>query len=142
MSSDKGLDAAGRLRMEASGGSPMITYSSDETIARPAGDIFPWLIEPEKQAQWSDVPMQPLTEGPLRQGSRMRLTFGRGPLHATLDLEFTSLESAERLAFTTVSRGGIHWEAPTTWRRPKVEALASRNVERCASADCGEFSNR
>jgi hypothetical protein len=88
----------------------MITYSSDETIARPAGDIFPWLIEPEKQAQWSDVPMQPLTEGPLRQGSRMRLTFGRGPLHATLDLEFTSLESAERLAFTTVSRAGIHWE--------------------------------
>ena len=47
----------------------MITYSSDVTIARPAGDIFPWLVEREKQAQWSDVPMEALSEGPLRQGS-------------------------------------------------------------------------
>lgn len=85
----------------------MIPYSSEVTIARPPGEVFPWLIEPAKQGQWSDVTMQPLTEGPLRQGSRMRLSFGRGPLHASLDLEITSLEPDARLAFTTVSDGGI-----------------------------------
>lgn len=88
----------------------MIPYSSEVTIARPPGQVFPWLVEPAKQARWSDVPMQPLTEGPMRQGSRMRLSFGRGPLHASLDLEITSLEPDVRLAFTTVSDGGIQWE--------------------------------
>jgi len=88
----------------------MITYSSDVTIARPPGDVFPWLIELEKQAQWSDVPMQPLTDGPLRVGSRMRLSFGRGPLHASLDLEVTRAEPDSTLAYTTVSHGGIQWE--------------------------------
>jgi uncharacterized protein YndB with AHSA1/START domain len=88
----------------------MIPYSSEVTIARPPGEVFPWLIEPAKQGQWSDVPMQPLTEGPLRQGSRMRLSLGRGPLHVSLDLEITSLEPDARLAFTTVSDGGIQWD--------------------------------
>ena len=72
--------------------------------------MFPWLIEPGKQAQWSGVPMQLLTEGPLRQGSRMRLSFGRGPLRASLDLEITSLEPDAKMAFATVSDGGIQWE--------------------------------
>ena len=88
----------------------MVPYSSEVTIARPPGDVFPWLVEPDKQAQWSDVPMQLLTEGPLRQGSRMRLSFGRGPLHTSLDLEITAIESGAKMAFTTVSQGGIHWE--------------------------------
>lgn len=88
----------------------MVPYSSEVTIARPPSEVFPWLVEPGKQAQWSDVPMQLLTEGPLRQGSRMRLSFGRGPLHASLDLEITSLEPHAKMAFTTVSHGGIHWE--------------------------------
>ena len=88
----------------------MITYSSEVTIASSPDEIFPWLVETERQARWSDMPMQPLTEGPIRLGSRMRLSFGRGPLHASIDLEVTSMEPGARLAFTTVSRGGIHWE--------------------------------
>ena len=88
----------------------MIPYSSAVTIARQPDEVFRWLVEPAKQAQWSDVPMQPLTEGPLRQGSRMRLSFGRGPLHASLDLEIARLEPNVRMAFITVSDGGIQWE--------------------------------
>jgi hypothetical protein len=40
----------------------------------------------------------------------MRLTFGRGPLHTTLDLETSAFEPNARMAFTTVSTGGIQWE--------------------------------
>lgn len=88
----------------------MITYASEVVVARPPADVYPYLTEREKQALWSDVPMQPLTEGPLRLGSRMRLSFGRGPLHASLDLEVTGADPDARLAFTTVSQGGVRWD--------------------------------
>jgi hypothetical protein len=42
--------------------------------------VWPYLVERDKQAQWSDVPMEPLTEGPMQPGSRMRLSFDQGPL--------------------------------------------------------------
>ena len=47
----------------------MITYASEVLIARPPGDVWPYLVERERQGQWSDVPMEPLTEGPLGPGS-------------------------------------------------------------------------
>jgi uncharacterized protein YndB with AHSA1/START domain len=87
----------------------MIRYASEVTISRPPSDVFPYLIEREKQALWSDVPMTPLTEGPLRVGSRQRLTFGKGPLRASLTLEFAALEPGQRVAFRTVSERGIRW---------------------------------
>lgn len=87
----------------------MIRYASEVTISRPPSEVFPYLIEREKQALWSDVPMTPLTEGPLRAGSRLRLTFGKGPLRTSLTLEFGALEPDQRVAFTTVSEGGIQW---------------------------------
>jgi uncharacterized protein YndB with AHSA1/START domain len=87
----------------------MIHYASEVTIPRHPSDVFPYLIEREKQALWSDVPMTPLTEGPLKVGSRMRLTFGKGPLRASLTLEIVALEPGQRVAFRTVSDGGIQW---------------------------------
>ena len=53
--------------------------------------------------------MTPLTEGPLQVGSRMRLTFGKAPLRTSLTLEFAALEPGQRIAFRTVSEGGIQW---------------------------------
>jgi uncharacterized protein YndB with AHSA1/START domain len=87
----------------------MIRFASEVTISRPTGEVFPYLIERDKQALWSDVPMTPLTEGPLGAGSRMRLTFGKGPLRASLTLELTAVEPGQRVAFKTVSDGGIQW---------------------------------
>ena len=88
----------------------MITYSSQVTIERTPDMVFPYLIEREKQALWSGVPMRPLTEGPLRVGSRMELTFGRGPMRITLQLEFSALEADRHVAFTTVSAGSLLWD--------------------------------
>ena len=88
----------------------MITYSSQVTIERTPDRVFPYITDREKQALWSDVPMRPLTEGPLRVGSRMELTFGRGPMRISLQLELSELEADRRVAFTTVSAGSLLWD--------------------------------
>jgi hypothetical protein len=71
--------------------------------------VFPYLVEREKQALWSDVAMRPLTDGAFGQGSRMEITFGMGPLKKSLVLEINRLEPGRHLAFRTVSMGGINW---------------------------------
>jgi uncharacterized protein YndB with AHSA1/START domain len=88
----------------------MISYGSDVVIRRPPAEVWPYLVERDKQAQWLGVPMEPLTEGPDRAGSRMRLTFGMGPVRTSVTLELLAVEPPERLAFTTVSQGGVQWE--------------------------------
>jgi uncharacterized protein YndB with AHSA1/START domain len=88
----------------------VITYSSAVSIARPPAVVFPYLIEREKQALWSDVPMRPLTEGPFRVGSRMELTLAMGPLKTTVQLEYASVEPNSLVTWRTVSAGGIQWQ--------------------------------
>jgi uncharacterized protein YndB with AHSA1/START domain len=87
----------------------MIRYASSVTIARPPEEVWPYLVEREKQALWSDVPMTPLTSGPTGQGSQLRLTFGEGPLKASVTLEYSEFEPPRRIGFRTVSRGGMDW---------------------------------
>ena len=91
----------------------MISYESAVTINRSPAEVFPYLVQPEKQALWSDVPMRPVTQGELRQGSRMEVTFGKGPLKAVLGLEITQLIANETMAFKTYS-GPIGWEGGYT----------------------------
>jgi len=87
----------------------MITYASSVTIARPPEAVWPYVVEREKQALWSDVPMTPVTQGPVATGSQMSLAFGDGPLKTSLTLEISGFERARRLSFRTVSRGGVQW---------------------------------
>jgi hypothetical protein len=86
-----------------------LTYESEVAISRPPADVFPYLVEPAKQALWSDVPMRPLTDGPFGTGTRFEVTFGKPPLRAILGLEMTALEPDRRLAFSTFS-GPIRWQ--------------------------------
>lgn len=85
----------------------MITYRSEVSIARPPEAVFRYLVEPEKQALWSDVPMRALTPGPMQTGSRIEVTFGAGPLKATVGLDLT-VEPNRRMAFQSFS-GPIGW---------------------------------
>jgi hypothetical protein len=88
----------------------MISYRSQVTIARPPQDVFPYIVEPAKQALWADVPMQQITEGPWREGTRINVSFGRGPLRASIGLEVAALEPDQRLAFKTFTTGPIFWD--------------------------------
>lgn len=86
----------------------MVAYKSSVKIQRPPEAVFPYLVEPSKQALWSDVPMKPLTEGDMRSGSRMEVTFGMGPLKAKVGLQITAMEPNARMAFESFS-GPIGW---------------------------------
>ena len=87
----------------------MLSYQSSVTIDRPPDAVFQYFVEPAKQALWSDVPMRPLTDGPPRQGSRLEVTFGMGPIKARIGLEITALEPGRRMAFDSFS-GPIRWD--------------------------------
>jgi uncharacterized protein YndB with AHSA1/START domain len=87
----------------------MISYSSAVTIARPPADVFSYLVDPKKQALWSDVPMRQLTDGPISKGSRMEVSFGSGLMKAKIGLEITDLVEGERMAFDSFS-GPINWK--------------------------------
>ena len=87
----------------------MIRYESKVVINRPPETVWRFLIEPEKQAQWADLTMRPLTDGPPAQGSRMEISFGMGPIKARIGLEYKAFEPGRRLGFGTFS-GPIRWE--------------------------------
>ena len=87
----------------------MISYESQVKVNRPPETVFRYLIEPDKQAQWADLTMHPLTEGPPAQGYRMEIVFGLGPIKARMGLEYRTFEPGRRLEFGTFS-GPIRWE--------------------------------
>jgi len=87
----------------------VLTYASTVHVDRPPEAVFPYLVEPSRQALWSDVPMKQLTEGPLTAGSRMEVTFGIGPVKAVIGLEISALERDQRMAFRSFS-GPIQWD--------------------------------
>ena len=87
----------------------MIRYESSVAVARPPEDVFRYLVEPQKQALWSDVPMRRLDDGPPGAGSRIELVLAGGPLKVTIGMEYTAIEPPRRVAFRTFS-GPIHWD--------------------------------
>jgi uncharacterized protein YndB with AHSA1/START domain len=87
----------------------VISYESSVTVNRPPDAVFPYLVDPAKQALWSGVPMRQVTDGPLRSGSKMEVTFGMGPLKATIGLELLAVEEGRRMAFHSYS-GPIRWD--------------------------------
>jgi uncharacterized protein YndB with AHSA1/START domain len=88
-----------------------VSYASEVTINRPLDDVFPYIIEPTKQALWSDVPMRRLDgeDGAMRPGSRIEVSFGMGPMKAKVGLEMVAVEDGRRMAWRTFS-GPIKWE--------------------------------
>jgi uncharacterized protein YndB with AHSA1/START domain len=86
-----------------------LTYASEVEIARPPEEVFRYLIEPPRQAHWSDVPMRQLTDGELGSGSRMEVVFGMGPIKARIGLELTDVDGPHRMAFRSFS-GPIGWD--------------------------------
>ena len=87
----------------------MLTYSSSVTIVRTPEQVFQYLVDPQKQALWSDVPMRPITNFTGRTGTRMEVTFAGGPLKAVVGLELTDVQPSTRMAFKSFS-GPIRWQ--------------------------------
>lgn len=104
----------------------MLSYQSKVTVGRPPEVTFEYLVDPAKQALWSDVPMRQLTPGALNEGSQMELTFAMGPIKAHLLLEITAVQPGRRMAWKTIS-GPILWDGE--YLVAPVDAGASVNHE-------------
>jgi hypothetical protein len=89
----------------------VLHYQSSVTVDRPPDVVFQFLVDPERQKLWSDVPMRRLdaTNGRMFPGSRMEVSFGMGPLKAKVGLEISGLDQGRRMAFKSFS-GPIKWE--------------------------------
>ena len=76
---------------------------STTTVARPPAEVFPWLIEPDKVRQWMTglERYEPLEEGPLTVGSRIRQELVVSGQHLKFELHVVRLEppSAAELRF-------------------------------------------
>ena len=101
----------------------VVNYESAVTVNRPPQEVFRYLVEPEKQALWSDVPMRPLTPGPMETGKRIEVTFGKGPLKAVLGLELTEVVADQKMAFRTFS-GPVRWQGE--YRLEPADGRATR----------------
>ena len=101
----------------------MLSYESAVTISRPPADVFPFLVEPAKQALWADVPMRRLDEGEPAAGSRMELTLAGGPIKAVIGVRYTRIEPPIELAWETYS-GPIGWQG--SYRVEAVDGGSSR----------------
>lgn len=116
----------------------MLTYSSSVTIAGLPDEVFAYIVERDKQALWTDVPMRQLTEGPFRAGTRFVVSFGRPPIKASITLEVSAFEPGRRFAFTTVSHGPSVWDGeyllepsePTATKLSQAGSLRFRGLWR------------
>ena len=71
---------------------------STVTIAKPPGEVFPWLIDDDKVPQWMsglDV-YEPLQPGPPQQGSKIRQELSVSGQHLHFELEVTELDAPRR----------------------------------------------
>jgi carbon monoxide dehydrogenase subunit G len=80
-----------------------VRCESTTTVARPPAEVFPWLIEPDKVRQWMTglERYEPLEEGPLTVGSRIRQELVVSGQHLKFELHVVRLEppSAAELRF-------------------------------------------
>src|SRR4051812_8627783 len=69
-------------------------------INRPAAQVFPWLLEPDKLKQWvgGTTEMAQLTPGPIGVGTRTRDVVVLGSDKTVMNVEITAMEPNRLLA--------------------------------------------
>lgn len=82
-------------------------------IAAPPSEVFRWLIEPELLARWIGgfARAEPITEGPVRVGSRSRDVIEADGRRLVLETEITELVPDRRLAVHIRYEGGENDDA-------------------------------
>ncbi len=90
----------------------MIEYQGETIIERPVDQVFAYAAAYKNLPEWSDVSdVAMLTDDPVGQGSRLRMTMGKGPMRATLDFDIAAWEPNQTWSYTTVPPAWILWDA-------------------------------
>ena len=71
---------------------------STVTVAKPPGDVFPWLLEADKVPRWMSglEVYEPLDAGPLRVGSRIRQELSVSGQQLRFELQIAELSPPGR----------------------------------------------
>ena len=80
---------------------------STVTIARPPAEVFPWLVDADKVAQWMSglERYEPLDPGPLRVGSRIAQRLSVSGYELGFELTVKELEPPDRAVLTFSGSG-------------------------------------
>jgi hypothetical protein len=83
-------------------------FSRSVSVAPPAEEVFPWLLEEDRVPQWTGSleRYEKLTAGPLGEGSRLRQVLDVSGQHIDVELKVARYEPP-RLAETRFSTNGI-----------------------------------
>ncbi len=76
-------------------------------IARPASDVFPWLVDADKRVRWVDglEASEQLDPGEPGVGTRFRETMAVPGYRLTVEVTIERLEPAREVAIHTTGRG-------------------------------------
>jgi carbon monoxide dehydrogenase subunit G len=88
------------------------------TVRRSPGEVFAFMTDPANLASWqpSKVAVEPLTEGPLRQGYRVKERTKIGPRQWDQVVEFTEFEPGRALS-THIVEGSMPVDGRWTFER-------------------------
>ena len=84
----------------STGGTDMIHYSSEVTIARPPHAVYEALLDPGLYPKWTDMVDVSFDGADTpRVGTRGRFRLAKGPIKGTLEMEVTELDPDRRVVF-------------------------------------------
>jgi uncharacterized protein YndB with AHSA1/START domain len=91
------------------------------TVGRPPGEVFAYMVEPANLASWqtSKVSVEPLTDGPPRQGYRIKERTKIGPRRWDQVVEFSEFEPGRALS-THIVEGSMPVDGRWTFQADDV----------------------
>jgi ribosome-associated toxin RatA of RatAB toxin-antitoxin module len=90
----------------------MIEYKSDVIVNRPVQDVFALIKNVSRFDEWTDMNGTRLVSGEkLHVGSQIETTIKFGPVNQTMTFEVIGYEENRRVAFKTISKGLVAWDA-------------------------------
>jgi ligand-binding SRPBCC domain-containing protein len=90
----------------------MVEYKSDLIVNRPVQDVFALIKNVGRLDDWTDMQGTRLVSGEeLHAGSQIETTIKFGPVKQAMTFEVVGFEENRRVAFKTVSKGSVAWDA-------------------------------
>ena len=90
----------------------MVEYKSDVVVNRPVQDVFALIKNVGRLDDWTEMTGTRLVSGEeLQAGSQIETTIKFGPVNQAMTFEVTGYEENRRVAFKTISKGSVAWDA-------------------------------
>jgi len=94
----------------------MINYQSDIIVNRPVEQVYQVTSDVARLDDWTDMRGTRLVNGSaLGLGAQIQTTLNMGPLKPAITFEVSDYEPNRRLAWKTVSKGALDWDAVYTF---------------------------